>query len=247
MKKKSIYLVLLLGYSSLNAQLLELDYRSPVKKESAFKVKLFRQLMGSVTTLGHIDTSLELMNIDFSASRGLSLGLTVAGTRTFFIGNKDDRRNNLSHLLNPVGGINGSIYFLLPIASQEKSHWRLSSRMGVKWIQGSPLRGFESAFLSGFGQLGAVYQKLLYENAPENQRIDFWAYPQLLLGQVKDRDLWVFFDNDLEPLSYGYGLETGVEFNQKLRLIFLLNQFVNPVRAESVGLPVLRLTVAFRP
>ena len=91
-----------------------------------------------------------------------------------------------------------------------------------------------------------VYQKLLYENAPENERIDFWVYPQLLLNQINKEDLAVFFDNQLKPVSLGYGLQTGVEFNQRLRLIFLLNQFVNTLVPDSLGIPVLRFTLVYR-
>ena len=44
----------------------------------------------------------------------------------------------------------------------------------------------------------------------------------------------------------GYGLQTGVEFNQRLRLIFLLNQIVNTLVPDSLGIPVLRFTLVYR-
>ena len=94
-------------------------------------------------------------------------------------------------------------------------------------------------------RLGGVYQRLLFEDAPENQRIDFWIYPHLMASQMGKNDIELFFDNGLEALSYGYGLQTGVEFNQKIRLIFLVNQLVNTLNPETLGIPVLRFTLAY--
>lgn len=93
--------------------------------------------------------------------------------------------------------------------------------------------------------LGGVYQRQLYENAPENQWIDFWAFPHLMASQLKPEDLSVF-DNQLETISFGYGLQTGVEFNRKVRLIFLLNQLVNTNNPDTLGNIVLRLTLSYR-
>ena len=186
------------------------------------------------------------MNIKFNASGGFLAGFSVAGTQTFWSGNKDDKRNNLSFLLNPMGRINGGLYFIIPLQEKEKSNLKLCSRIGLKLIQGTPLRGFQSSFLSNQAEGGVIYQKLLYENAPENERIDFWVYPQLLFNQINKEDLTVFFDNQIKPVSVGYGLQTGVEFNQRLRLIFLLNQFVNTLFPDSLGIPVLRFTLVYR-
>ena len=231
---------------SLQGQLLELDYRSPLKSESHLSIRFFRQIMLGITTRRHIDATVEVMNIKFNTAGGLLAGFSVVGTQAFWVGNKDDKRNNLSHLLNPTGGTNGSLYFLIPLQEQEKSNLRFSSRLGLKLIDGTPLRGFKSSFLNSHAELGLVFQKLLYENAPENERIDFWIYSQLMLNQINKEDLTVFFDNHLQPLSIGYGLQTGVEFNQKLRLTFLLNQFVNTLKSESIGIPVLRFNLAYR-
>jgi len=118
--------------------------------------------------------------------------------------------------------------------------------MGLKWIEGTPLRGFESGFFSRYGMFGGVYQRLLFEDAPENQRIDFWIYPYLMASQMGKNDIELFFDNGLETLSYGHGLQTGVEFNQKIRLIFLVNQLVNTLNPETLGILALRFTLAYR-
>ena len=244
---RKLIIILFFGASiSLHSQLLELDYRSPVKKESLLKARFIKTFVGGINTLGHVDVSSEVININYSSSSGFVGGISVVGTYPLFLGNKDDKKNNLSHLLNPLGGINGSLYFQFPLQQREKTSFRLSTRMGLKWIEGHPLRGFERYFLSGYGMLGGVYQRLLYENAPENERIDFWAYPHLMANQVKPTDLEVFFDNALESITYGYGLQSGVEFNQKWRIVFLLNQLVNTTAPDAVGGALLRLTLGYR-
>ena len=245
--KKLIFLFFSLSYVCLHGQLLELDYSSPVQRESLFKIKLFKQFMGGVTTMGHIDSSTEVINLNYSASGGFNGGLSVVGTRILFLGNKSDKKNNLSHLINPHGGlINGSLYFQIPLKEKEKSKLKIYSRLGAKLIEGTPIKDFQSSFMSSYIMLGGVYQRLLFEDAPENQRIDFWIYPHMMVNQMGEDDIEIFFNDELKPLSYGYGLQTGIEFNRKLRLIFLLNQFVNTAAHDSLGVPVLRFTLVYR-
>lgn len=67
-----------------------------------------------------------------------------------------------------------------------------------------------------------------------------------MVNQMGEKDLELFFDNGLETLSYGYGLQMGVEFNQNIRLIFLINQLVNTLAPELLGNPILRFTLTYR-
>ena len=244
---KKIICLLLVAYSfSLHAQALELDYRSPVNKESFLKINVLKKFIGGVTTLGHLDFTSELMSIDYKASNGLMGGLYVLGTYSMITGNKNDKKNNLSHLLNPLGGtLNGGFYLSVSLRKKEKSSLKIITRMGVKGIQGTPLKGFETNFTNNYGSLGLLYQRLVFEDAPENKRIDFWINPRMMVSQNDEKNLELFFDNDLKPESYGYGLQTGLEFNQNLRLVFLLNQYVNIHIAESVGIPVLRFSLVY--
>ena len=245
--RKLFYLIIFLISTSLSGQLLELDYGSPIRKESLFRISLFKQFMGGINTLGHIDISTEALNLKYSTSGSFVGGLSVVGTTSIFRGNQDDKKNNLSPLLNPMGGtVNGSLYAILSLKKKEKSSLGLSSRLGIKWIQGSALKGFKNYFLSRYGVFGVVYQRILFEDAPENQRIDFWIYPHLMASQVGEENLKIFFDNQLETISYGYGLQMGIEFNRKVRLIFLLNQFINTINSDVLGNPVLRLILSYR-
>jgi hypothetical protein len=245
--RKLFFLIIFLFSTFLSGQLLELDYGSPSRKESLFRISFFQQFMGGINTLGHIDISTEALNLKYSTSASFVGGLSVIGTTSIFKGNQDDKKNNLSPLLNPMGGtVNGSLYATLSLKKKEKSSLSISTRMGLKWIEGTPLRGFESGFFSRYGMFGGVYQRLLFEDAPENQRIDFWIYLHLMASQMGKNDIELFFENGLETLSYGYGLQTGVEFNQKIRLIFLVNQLVNTLNPETLGIPVLCFTLAYR-
>ena len=244
--KQLIFLLFLITSNDLKGQILELNYRSHEKKESQFKISLFKQYLVGVNTLGHIDLSGEVMSINYSGSGGFIGGLSVIGTTNLFYSNKDDKKNNLTHLLNPIGGINGSLYFLLPLMENKKNSLKLSSRFGIKWIQGRALKGFENYFLSEYVMIGVVHQRLIFEDALENQRVDFWVYPHLMASQVGEENLEVFFDNNLEFQNYGYGLQTGLVINRKLRLVFLLNQFLNSPVPETTGIPVLRFTVGYR-
>ncbi len=239
-------LLLLLLVGPAFGQQLALDYGPTGQKEGRIKVKLFKYFIGGANTLGHVDISSEVLNIHYGASGGFASGISVVGTTALLIGNKNDIKNNLSYLLNPLAGVNGSLYFFVPLQKKELSSVRLGGRFGLKWIEGTPLRGYENRFLSGYGMLGGVYQRQLYENAPENQWIDFWAFPHLMASQLNTEDLSVFFDNQLETISFGYGLQTGVEFNRKVRLIFLLNQLVNTNNPDTLGNIVLRLTLSYR-
>ena len=244
--KKLIFLLFLVTCINLKGQLLKLNYRSPEKKESQFKISLFKQYLVGFNTLGNIDLSGEVMSINYIGSSGFMGGLTVIGTKNLFYSNKDDKKNNLTHLLNPMGGINGSLYFLLTLQENEKNSLKLSSRFGIKWIQGIALKGFENYFLSEYVILGVVHQRLIFEDALENQRVDFWVYPHLMASQVGEENLEVFFDNNLESQNYGYGLETGLVINRKLRLVFLMNQFLSSPAPDTTGIPVLRFTVCYR-
>ena len=90
---------------SLRSQLLELDYRSPLKSESRFSIGFFKQFMLGATTLGHIDTTVELMNIKFNPSGALLAGFSVAGTQTFWVlGNLILGKQTISALRNAVLG-----------------------------------------------------------------------------------------------------------------------------------------------
>ena len=173
--KKIICLILLTFSLNIDAQSLELDYRSLVNKESFLKINVLKKFIGGVTTLGHLDFTSELMSLDYKASNGLMGGLYVLGTYSMIRGNKNDKKNNLSHLLNPLGGsLNGGLYLLVSLRKKEKNSLKISTRIGIKVIQGTPLKGFETNFSSNYGLLGLLYQRLLFEDAPENKSINFW-------------------------------------------------------------------------
>ena len=56
----------------------------------------------------------------------------------------------------------------------------------------------------------------------------------------------LFLKKNLKSITYGYGLQAGLEFNRKVKAILLLNQFVNTNVPDSFGKAVLRFTVSYR-
>ena len=58
--KQLIFLLFLITSIDLKGQILELNYRSPEKKETQFKISLFKQYLVGVNTLGHVDLSGEV-------------------------------------------------------------------------------------------------------------------------------------------------------------------------------------------
>ena len=78
--------------------------------------------------------------------------------------------------------------------------------------------------------------------------------PLLITNSIKSpcpllklkENLEVFFDNNLESQNYGFGLQTGLVINRKLRLVFLLNQFLSYSVRETTGIPVLRFSLGYR-
>ena len=119
--RKLFFLVIFLFSTFLSGQLLELDYGSPSRKESLFRISFFQQFMGGINTLGHIDISTEALNLKYSTSASFVGGLSVLGTTSIFKGNQDDKKNNLSPILNPMGGtVNGSLYATLSLKKKRK-------------------------------------------------------------------------------------------------------------------------------
>ena len=100
----------------------------------------------------------------------------------------------------------------------------------------------ENNFLTNYGQLGEVYQNLIFEN----ESIDLWIHPHMVFNHINEKDLSTFFEEDLKSITYGYGLQAGLEFNRKVKAILLLNQFVNTNVPDPVGKAVLRFTVSYR-
>ena len=96
--------------------------------------------MLSANTLGHLDSSSEVIKIKYGSKKGVAFTLSVVGTQSLITGNKNDKLNTLSYLLNPLGGrVNGSFFLGIPIKQKYKSSYRLAIRAGKKIIQSVPL------------------------------------------------------------------------------------------------------------
>lgn len=103
----------------------------------------------------------------------------------------------------------------------------------------------KNKFLTNYGQIGGVYQNLIFEDALKNESIDHWIYPHINFDHTNEKDLSTFFEEDLKSITYGYGLNAGLEFNRKVKALLLLSQFVNTNIPDVVGKAVLRLTFSY--
>ena len=75
--KKIIFFFSIATSLSLESQLLELDYSSQDLRERFLKVKLFKQFLGGVNTLGHIDIWNSL-----SSTKSQPLPISLEGSPT---------------------------------------------------------------------------------------------------------------------------------------------------------------------
>ena len=136
-------LLLLLLVGPAFGQQLALDYGPTGQKEGRIKVKLFKYFIGGANTLGHVDISSEVLNSHYGASGGFASGISVVGTTALLIGNKNDIKNNLSYLLNPLAGVNGSLYFFVPLQKKELSSVRLGGVLDSNGLKVHPSEGMK--------------------------------------------------------------------------------------------------------
>ena len=61
-----------------------------------------------------------------------------------------------------------------------------------------------------------------------------------------NENLTEFFNNQLDPLSYGYALELGFEYNTQLKITLVGQQLVNADPSGNFGRFVARLIVGYR-
>lgn len=238
---------LLLG-TSLPAQLLEIDYNSGKREEESFRIQLIRTGIIGISSLKHLDLTLEVLKLRYDTKRGTHFEFTVFGTQTLWRGNRVDELNTFDFLMNPIGGtINGSLFGSFALNEKELSQTKLAFSIGSKWIEGPPLPNFQNtSFLDYYGRLGWIYQKTIAEDALTNSSLYFWTFPSLLIHQSSEQSRQQFFNNQLDPLSYGYALELGLEYNTQLKITLVGQQLVNADPSGNFGRFVARLIVGYR-
>ena len=249
MNKTRLFLVgFLLLSAALTAQLLEIDYTKGKREEESFRIQLIRTGIVGISSLKHLDFTLEVLKLRYDSKKGNHIALTVYGTQTLWRGNRIDELNTFDFLMNPIGGtINGSFFGSFTLKKNELQNTKLGVSIGNKWIEGTPLPNFQNtSFFDYYGRVGWIYQKTLAEDALTNSSLYFWAFPSLLMHQSSAESRQQFFNNQLDPLSYGYALELGFEYNTQLKMTLVGQQLVNADPSGNFGRFVARLIVGYR-
>ena len=249
MTKTRLFIVgFLLLSMHLPAQLLELDYTTGKREEESFRIQLIRTGIVGISSLKHLDLTLEVLKLRYDSKKGNHLAFTVYGTQTLWRGNRIDELNTFDFLMNPIGGtINGSLFGSFSLKENELQNTKLAFSIGNKWIQGPPIPNFQrTSFFDYYGRLGWIYQKTIAEDALTNSSLYFWTFPSFLIHQSAAESRQQFFNNQLDPLSYGYALELGFEYNTQLKITLAGQQLVNTDPSGNFGQFVARLIVGYR-
>ena len=243
-----LIIICFLIYPSLGyGQLLDLDYAKQKREESSFKAYFIRSGIISVSSLKHIDVTAELSKLKYITKSGINLDLTIYGTETIWKGNRSDQLNTFDFLMNPIGGLlNGSFFCNYPIKNSEFFNTKLSIKKRKKWIQRPDLPNFKSSFFDNYVRLGFIYQKNLIEDPLTDSSLYFWTFPSLIGHQLNQENRIQFFNNQLNPFSYGYSLELGLEYNTQLKITLIGQQLLNTDPNGEFGLLVARLIIAYR-
>ena len=150
--------------------------------------------------------------------------------------------------MNPTGGaINGSLFTSFPLTKKETQNTKVALSIGKKWIQGPPLPTFQNtSFFDNYGRLGWIYQKTLADDALNNMSLYFWAFPSAIVHQSSDESRKIFFNDQLDPLAYGYSMELGLEYNTKLKITLIGQKILNAEPLGNFDQFVARLIVGYR-
>ena len=248
-RNQPIWLVLFLLLSNITlGQLLEIDYSKTKREESRFRVHFIRQGIIGVSSLQHLDLSAEVFKIRYDSKKGAHVSFTVYSTQTIWRGNKVDALNTFDFIMNPIGGTaNGNFFTSFSVSKTDNSNSKIGFSLGTKWVEGPPLPDFRnSTFFDNYTRVGWINQRLLAEDPLKNSSLYFWSFPHLQLHQSSEVNRKLFFNEELPALAYGYGIELGLEYNSKLKLILIGQQLINATSNSDFGKLVLRLSLAYR-
>jgi len=239
---------MVLCFQFTSAQLMELDFTSEKREESSFRIHFLRSGIIGVSSLKHFDITAELLKFRYDTQNGMYWGLSIFGTRTLWKGNKNDALNTFDYLMNPLGGnIHWNLFSKIPLKRTQIQNSNVGLSLGSKWIQGPPLPNNQNtSFLDHYLRLGWVHQRLLAEEALTNSSLYLWAFPHLQIHQSSAESRFLFFNNQIEPQAFGYGMEIGLEYNRQLKVTLHGQQLTNTDPQGDFNRFVARLVVAYQ-
>ena len=183
---KIVFLFFLINQFTFSQQL-DFDFYTGEKKESKnFSVKFIQQGILNINSYTNISASIEALKVSYKSKNNFNSYLTFFFTRTFFAGNKDDKLNTLSSVLNPIGGaINVNFQSLIPIKVKEDFNSSLGVKIGKKLIEAQaiyfPLDN--KAFFENYFNIGSLIQKKIIDDPLNNTSLFFWSYTNLFLSK----------------------------------------------------------------
>jgi hypothetical protein len=247
--KGSIFTIIFLLFCTfVQAQLLEIDYTKDKREENTFKVQFIRTGIIGASSLKNLDLTVEALKLTLNNKQKNQFTFTLYGTNTVWRGNRIDELNTFDFLMNPIGGrINASFFTSYTIDKKDLQNTKLALSLGKKWIQGPSIPNFKnSSFIENYGRLGWIYQKTLAEDAITNSALYFWAFPNLIFHQMSEENIKTFFNDQLDPFSYGYALEFGLEYNKKVKITLIGQQILNSDPEGDFDQIVARLIFSYR-
>ena len=229
-------------------QMLELDYSKQKREESSFKVHLIRTGIVGISSLKHLDFTVEALKLRFDAKKGSHIDFTLYGTQTIWNGNRKNLLNTFDFLMNPIGGdINSNLFFTYPLSNKELKNSKIALSIGKKWIQGQPLPNFQNnSFFDNYGRFGFIYQSTIAEDPINNSSLYFWTFPSLIMHQGTAESRRQFLNNNLDTFAYGYAIELGLEYNTQLKVTLLGQQILNAEPGGGFDQFVARLILGYR-
>ena len=247
--KGSIFIIIFLLFGTfIQAQLLEIDYTKDKREENNFKAQFIRSGIIGASSLKNLDLTVEALKLSYNNKQKSQFAFTLYGTNTVWKGNKMDELNTFDFLMNPIGGrLNGSFFTSYTVDKKDLQNTKLALSIGKKWIQGPSIPNFKnSSFIENYGRLGWIYQKTLAEDALTNSALIFWTFPSLIFHQISEENIKTFFNDQLDPFSYGYGLEFGLEYNKKVKITLIGQQILNSDPEGDFNHIVARLIFSYR-
>jgi len=155
----------------------------------------------------------------------------------------------LSHVLNPIGGtLNINLLNLFPLKVKEDYNSNLAIKIGKKLIEAEaiylPLNN--KAFFENYFNIGSLIQKKIIDDPLNNTSLYFWSYTNLFLSNSLKKNRELFFDNDLKPLSNGYGFEIGLQYNRSIKILLIGNQILNANKKSKLNKMIFQLSISYR-
>ena len=247
--KNKIFFILLINQFTFSQQL-DFDFYTGEKKESkSFSFKFIQQGIININSYANISGTIEALKLSYKSNKNFNSYLTFFSTRTFLSANKDYKLNTLSNVLNPVGGtININIQSLIPIKIKEDFNSSLGIKIGKKFIEAQaiyfPLDN--KAFFENYFNIGSLIQKKIIDDPLNNTSLYFWSYTNLFLSNSLKKNRELFFDNDLKPLSNGYGFEIGLQYNRSAKILLIGNQILNANKKSKLNKIIFQLSISYR-